>query len=982
MTLDEGDDITCTITNDDVAPKLTLIKSVINDDGGNAQPDDFSLTVGGNGVLSGVTNTYQANVALALDETQLTGYTFVSITGDPKCPAALGGTVTLDEGDDITCTITNDDIRPQLTVIKTVINDAGGTGVASDWQMDVTATNPDLAFFPGAEAPGTTIGVDAGAYSVDESGGLPGYVKTLSADCSGTIAVGETKTCTITNDDIAPTLTLIKTVINDDGGTLGVSDFPLFISGNAATSGVPVVVSAGSYLASETTQPGYAPSAWGGDCDAAGNVTLSVGENKVCTITNDDIAPKLKLVKSVVSTEDADDWTLTAEADPPDDDRNFSNLGGSGVFKTVYANAEYTLSETGPAGFVATAWSCVDSGGAPVAITTDFDPTDGQIAMVTLALADEVTCTITNVEPGAVTSSSLCAFDTSPKNGSQFNLIFTPDGSLWSGSSNGAYKITSTNPGQFFYNVFHQGAPGDPATFTVSIPYPFVTQGATPWHLYDGVSLGTADGEDCFDPGEAFETHQQLITLADYDTPTTGGDFNCDANFCTYTINTTIPASGFIYLNVHLDYGLKGPQTDAHRDPASGSPDRYGQGSCDYYDNGTPGDPSDDILVGCDAAEVDNSGNVLIDNCTPYTFSHTGDSAFSFDVENANIFKRIRGAFGSFWEGDALAGSPLGFAAVQLIDQDGVTVETGATDEDGYYGMLYKHTGKKAPYTVYLPDFSYGHEVMLKANGYAEVNFTMDGGGTISSESVDNSSPGGGGGGGGGGPKPKTRGDDTTGTTGTLPQPTGSTVKPEPVETVEVSPEVARLDSAPAIEEPAEMVVPEQVEVEPVALPEPEVERVAEASVPESPPVTDSVFYPSIEPQRSPQEPTEAPAIAASDLVLDLAAERDTLVGSVTISGTAGESGNAAAVSELAYAVSYRLPGGEDWLTVGADCVSDPALPFVLEASDEATRPSTVVGFACVLSEVLPEGAEIRLRAEALAEGETEAVGMTVGGRF
>ena len=62
---------------------------------------------------SGTEYTLAANTPYALDETQLTGYTFVSITGDPKCPAVLGGTITLDEGDDITCTITNDDIGAQ-----------------------------------------------------------------------------------------------------------------------------------------------------------------------------------------------------------------------------------------------------------------------------------------------------------------------------------------------------------------------------------------------------------------------------------------------------------------------------------------------------------------------------------------------------------------------------------------------------------------------------------------------------------------------------------------------------------------------------------------------------------------------------------------------------------------------------------------------------------------------------------------------------
>ena len=101
-----------------MAPKLTLVKDPTNDDGGNAVPDDFLLTVDGGAVLSGVSNTYAANTPLAINETQQTGYTFVSITGDPKCPAVLGGTVTMDEGDDITCTITNDDVAPKFTLVK------------------------------------------------------------------------------------------------------------------------------------------------------------------------------------------------------------------------------------------------------------------------------------------------------------------------------------------------------------------------------------------------------------------------------------------------------------------------------------------------------------------------------------------------------------------------------------------------------------------------------------------------------------------------------------------------------------------------------------------------------------------------------------------------------------------------------------------------------------------------------------------------
>jgi hypothetical protein len=74
--------------------------------------------------------------------------------------------------------------------------------------MNVTGGSPTPASFPGAEAPGTTVALNAGSYSVDEAA-MAGYAKTLGANCSGSIAVGETKSCTITNDDVnqAPVIT-------------------------------------------------------------------------------------------------------------------------------------------------------------------------------------------------------------------------------------------------------------------------------------------------------------------------------------------------------------------------------------------------------------------------------------------------------------------------------------------------------------------------------------------------------------------------------------------------------------------------------------------------------------------------------------------------------------------------------------------------------------------------------------------------------
>jgi hypothetical protein len=117
-------------------------------------------------------------------------------------------------------------------------------------------------------------------------------------------------------------------------------------------------------------------------------ITLDEGETGVtCTINNDDIAPTLKLVKTVTNEDGGskapDDWTLSAGAPAPDNGRNFSNAGGSGVFETVFANAGYDLSETTAAGYTAGSWSC--DGGGLVGSTITLD--EGETG---------VTCTINN----------------------------------------------------------------------------------------------------------------------------------------------------------------------------------------------------------------------------------------------------------------------------------------------------------------------------------------------------------------------------------------------------------------------------------------------------------------------------------------------------------------------------------------------------------------------------------------------------------
>ncbi|MFN7015425.1 MAG: hypothetical protein ACK4ON_14260, partial [Bacteroidia bacterium] len=298
VVLNSGDDKTCIITNDDIAPKLTIIKEVNNDNGGKMKVEDFPLYVNNELVVSGVKNIYKVGQYIVSEDGD-NGY---SATFSGACDS--DGKVTLNPGDDKTCVITNDDISPELTVIKKVVNDDGGDLQPSDFTMQVSGTDVSKVSFEGSDFPGVTVTLDAGNYSVDEIN-HDGYSKSLGTDCSGTISVGEKKTCIITNDDISPRLIVKKHVINDNGGNLHASDFTLNITGTNVSShtvigsetGVEVFLNAGSYSVDENNVYGYAKMI-GDNCSG----TITIGETKECTITNNDIQPTLKVTKLIKNT--------------------------------------------------------------------------------------------------------------------------------------------------------------------------------------------------------------------------------------------------------------------------------------------------------------------------------------------------------------------------------------------------------------------------------------------------------------------------------------------------------------------------------------------------------------------------------------------------------------------------------------------------------------------------------------------------------
>lgn len=95
------------------------------------------------------------------------------------------------------------------------------------------------------------------------------------------------------------TLTVKKTIINDNQGTATTSDFTFFLDGDEVTEGVATNVATGTYKVTEQGPDGYLAT-FGGDCDANGDVTVTAGQQAVCTITNDDVAdPVLTMDKLV-----------------------------------------------------------------------------------------------------------------------------------------------------------------------------------------------------------------------------------------------------------------------------------------------------------------------------------------------------------------------------------------------------------------------------------------------------------------------------------------------------------------------------------------------------------------------------------------------------------------------------------------------------------------------------------------------------------
>ena len=241
--------VECTFVNQDA--QVTLLKNVVNDDGGAATADEWELTAtpdtfeglepttvtGSEDVVPESIIQIRPNHVYTLTESDVEGYEFSRLqrrvgdewvdveanpdpTGYPQQNADGDWQITVPPLGGPVYRFVNDDIAPTLTLVKEVENDTGGTAVATDWTLTAeTPGGPNLSGASGS-AEVTSQPVAAGVvYTIGETGpagydwtelSCTGYPDTTRAAPELTLQPGDDVTCTLTNNDVVVPVTVAK----------------------------------------------------------------------------------------------------------------------------------------------------------------------------------------------------------------------------------------------------------------------------------------------------------------------------------------------------------------------------------------------------------------------------------------------------------------------------------------------------------------------------------------------------------------------------------------------------------------------------------------------------------------------------------------------------------------------------------------------------------------------------------------------------
>ena len=433
--------VACTVTNTRKVGTLTVKKLVY------AQPGDtgkFNLLIDGQVRASDVTSGGKVTTTIntgthTVGESAGTGTNLADYSQSTVCRDAGGNTVssnpvTVAEGADITCTITNSR-DAQIRAIKRVVTPGlGETPGADPGKFDLkiaTSGGTDVAQTTNIGDGGTTgwQSVNSGNFKVIETAGtntnLSDYTTSINCDnatnssASATslnlisVGAGRNVTCTVTNTRKTGTLTVRKNVLPATGDPgrfnlkIGSQTYATDVGNNGTTGSK--TLNTGTYTVSEVAGTGTdlkdytssitcrngANTVVAGPADATSlDVAITSGSNITCTVTNTHKG-EIKVVKQVVTN---------GIGETPAGDPGRFNLSIDG---TSYAT------DVGHNG--TTDWRQVTAGTHPVAETagtsTNLDnytsgiscntspattSSTSSLASLTVAPGARITCTVTN----------------------------------------------------------------------------------------------------------------------------------------------------------------------------------------------------------------------------------------------------------------------------------------------------------------------------------------------------------------------------------------------------------------------------------------------------------------------------------------------------------------------------------------------------------------------------------------------------------
>ncbi len=425
-----GENKICTITN--TRDKGLLRAQKIVDDGSDLTQWSFKMDNGAfvhansNGLVDfGQVTTLKTHIII---EQGPSSYSFVSISG-ANCTqnSDNSASATVTKGGTTTCTFSNAIKKGSITVTKVADPKSAqlfnftttGSGL-SGFALDDDGDNSDgikntqlfKDLFPGSYSVTelTPLGWDL---SLTCSSNLSGFnYAPINSTTSFSLRAGENVECLYTNTKKS-TLKVHKIVLNH-GLTNDATHFaPYKVDDTTVTLDTPTFFDPGTHVVTEKIDPNYTQT-FSDACDAKGNVTLSPGEDKICTITNEDKVAHLTVIKSVVPSTDNGKFNLQI-----DGNTKATDVGDGGTTNAVTLDrGQHVVSELAGTNTNLSDYISVIGGDCDMQGNVTLNPGDNKF------------CTITNTKRGHIIVDKV----TDPVNDQQA-FIFTTSGVGYNGFS-------------------------------------------------------------------------------------------------------------------------------------------------------------------------------------------------------------------------------------------------------------------------------------------------------------------------------------------------------------------------------------------------------------------------------------------------------------------------------------------------------------------------------------------------------------------